>query len=99
MGIEIASALAKLYPGKFEVGKMIALVGNASTIKQLMKWRRSRRDRCEVGQGTRGIPKDAGKILAVPVRRVDRLPSLCDYSNLNRPAAEEAFILLRSCRG
>ena len=35
MGIEIASALAKLYPGKFEVGKMIALVGNASTIKRL----------------------------------------------------------------
>ncbi|MBZ5699419.1 MAG: DUF1343 domain-containing protein [Acidobacteriia bacterium] len=35
MGIEIASALAKLYPRKFEVRKMIALVGNASTIKRL----------------------------------------------------------------
>jgi uncharacterized protein YbbC (DUF1343 family) len=35
MGIEIASTLAKLYPGKFEVDKMIALLGNASTIKRL----------------------------------------------------------------
>ena len=35
MGIEIASALAKLYPGKFDVAKMIALVGNAATIERL----------------------------------------------------------------
>jgi uncharacterized protein YbbC (DUF1343 family) len=37
MGIEIASALGKLYPGKFETAKMIELVGNAETIKQLME--------------------------------------------------------------
>jgi uncharacterized protein YbbC (DUF1343 family) len=36
MGIEIAAALAKLYPGKFEVAKMIELVGNAATIMQLI---------------------------------------------------------------
>jgi len=36
MGIEIASALGKLYPGKFEVAKMIELVGNAATIKQFL---------------------------------------------------------------
>ena len=36
MGIEIASALGKLYPGKFDAAKMIELVGNAATIKQLM---------------------------------------------------------------
>src|SRR6185369_11155168 len=35
MGIEIASALAKLYPRNFDTAKMIALVGNAATIKQL----------------------------------------------------------------
>ena len=35
MGIEIAAALSKLYPGKFEVGKMMTLLGNAETIKQL----------------------------------------------------------------
>jgi uncharacterized protein YbbC (DUF1343 family) len=35
MGIEIASALGKLYPGKFEAAKMIFLVGDAATIKQL----------------------------------------------------------------
>ena len=35
MGMEIASALAKLYPGKFEMAKMIELVGNAATIKRL----------------------------------------------------------------
>ena len=35
MGIEIASALGKLYPGKFEAAKMIFLVGNAATLKQL----------------------------------------------------------------
>jgi uncharacterized protein YbbC (DUF1343 family) len=35
MGIEIAAALDKLYPGKFETAKMIALVGNSETIKQL----------------------------------------------------------------
>jgi uncharacterized protein YbbC (DUF1343 family) len=34
MGIEIASALGKLYPGKFEAAKMIFLVGNAATLKQ-----------------------------------------------------------------
>ena len=36
MGIEIASALGKLYPGKFDAAKMIELVGNAATIKQLV---------------------------------------------------------------
>jgi uncharacterized protein YbbC (DUF1343 family) len=35
MGIEIAAALAKLYPRNFETAKMIALVGNTATIKQL----------------------------------------------------------------
>jgi uncharacterized protein YbbC (DUF1343 family) len=37
MGIEIALALGKLYPGKFEVAKMLLLVGNAATIKQLVE--------------------------------------------------------------
>jgi len=36
MGIEIAAALGKLYPGKFEAAKMIDLVGNAATIRQLI---------------------------------------------------------------
>lgn len=35
MGIEIASALEKLYSGKLDMAKMITLVGNAETIKQL----------------------------------------------------------------
>ena len=35
MGLTIASALGKLYPGKFETQKIIELVGNASTIDQL----------------------------------------------------------------
>ena len=35
MGIEIAAALAKLYPGNFDVSKMIALVGNGETIRKL----------------------------------------------------------------
>lgn len=35
LGIEIASALAKLYPGKFDVAKMIELVGNDGTISRL----------------------------------------------------------------
>jgi uncharacterized protein YbbC (DUF1343 family) len=35
MGIEIAAALAKLYPRNFDVAKMIALVGNAETIGRL----------------------------------------------------------------
>jgi uncharacterized protein YbbC (DUF1343 family) len=37
LGMEIASALGKLYPGKFETAKMIDLVGNAATIKQLVE--------------------------------------------------------------
>jgi uncharacterized protein YbbC (DUF1343 family) len=37
MGIEIVSALGKLYPGKFETAKMIFLVGNKATIKQLLE--------------------------------------------------------------
>ncbi len=36
MGIEIASALGKLYPGKFDAAKMIELVGDDAAIKQLM---------------------------------------------------------------
>jgi len=36
MGIEIAGALSKLYPDKFEMTKMVELVGNAATIKQLV---------------------------------------------------------------
>jgi uncharacterized protein YbbC (DUF1343 family) len=36
MGVEIALALGKLYPGKFETAKMIELIGNGATIKQLM---------------------------------------------------------------
>ena len=35
MGIEIASALEKLYPGKFDAAKMIELTGNTATIAQL----------------------------------------------------------------
>ena len=35
MGIEIAAALWKLYPDNFDVTKMIALLGNAETIKKL----------------------------------------------------------------
>ena len=35
MGIEIASALAELYPDKFEIAKMMELVGNVETIGQL----------------------------------------------------------------
>ena len=35
MGLEIASALEKLYPGKFDLTKMIELVGNAATLAQL----------------------------------------------------------------
>jgi len=35
-GIEIAAALSKLYPHKFETAKMVELVGNAATIKQLV---------------------------------------------------------------
>jgi uncharacterized protein YbbC (DUF1343 family) len=37
MGIEIASALRKSYPGKFEAARMIDLVGNAATIRQLIE--------------------------------------------------------------
>ena len=36
MAIEIASALTKYYPEKFETAKMILLVGNTAMIKQLM---------------------------------------------------------------
>jgi uncharacterized protein YbbC (DUF1343 family) len=35
MGIEMAGALAKLYSANFDVSKMIALVGNAETIRKL----------------------------------------------------------------
>jgi uncharacterized protein YbbC (DUF1343 family) len=35
MGLEISAALAKLYPGNFDVTKMIALVGNTETISRL----------------------------------------------------------------
>jgi uncharacterized protein YbbC (DUF1343 family)/CubicO group peptidase (beta-lactamase class C family) len=35
MGLEIATALAKLYPQNFDVTKMITLVGNAGTIARL----------------------------------------------------------------
>jgi uncharacterized protein YbbC (DUF1343 family) len=35
MGVEIAAALTKLYPDKFDAAKMIALVGNAATIERL----------------------------------------------------------------
>jgi uncharacterized protein YbbC (DUF1343 family) len=37
MGMEIASALVALYPQKFDVAKMIDLVGNAATIERLVK--------------------------------------------------------------
>jgi uncharacterized protein YbbC (DUF1343 family) len=36
LGIEIAVALSKLYPDKFETTKMVELVGSAATIKQLV---------------------------------------------------------------
>jgi len=39
MGFEIAVALSKLYPGKFESAKMIALLGNGATLQQLQKGR------------------------------------------------------------
>jgi uncharacterized protein YbbC (DUF1343 family) len=36
-GVELAEALAKLYPDKFQVAKMIVLVGNSDTIAALQK--------------------------------------------------------------
>jgi uncharacterized protein YbbC (DUF1343 family) len=36
MGIEIAEALSKLYPDKFTTAKLIELIGNAATVKQLV---------------------------------------------------------------
>jgi uncharacterized protein YbbC (DUF1343 family) len=36
MGMEIASALGKLYPAKFDPAKMIELVGNAAAVQQLV---------------------------------------------------------------
>jgi uncharacterized protein YbbC (DUF1343 family) len=36
MGVEVASALNKLYPGKFAAAKMIDLLGNAATIKRIL---------------------------------------------------------------
>jgi uncharacterized protein YbbC (DUF1343 family) len=36
LGIEIASGLGKLFPAQFEAAKMIDLLGNAATIKQLV---------------------------------------------------------------
>jgi uncharacterized protein YbbC (DUF1343 family) len=35
LGLEIAAALAKLYPDKFDAAKMIELVGNAETIRRM----------------------------------------------------------------
>jgi uncharacterized protein YbbC (DUF1343 family) len=35
MGLEIATALGKLYPEKFDVTKMLTLVGNANTVARL----------------------------------------------------------------
>lgn len=37
MGMEIATALGKLYPGKFEAAKMQFLLGNAATVRQLLE--------------------------------------------------------------
>jgi hypothetical protein len=37
MGLEIAAALAKLYPGKFDVPKMMELVGNTATIRRVTR--------------------------------------------------------------
>jgi uncharacterized protein YbbC (DUF1343 family) len=39
LGVEIASALVKLYPGKFDAAKMIELAGNDATIHQLLDGR------------------------------------------------------------
>ena len=36
IGLEIAAALMKLYPGKLETAKMVALVGNGETIERLL---------------------------------------------------------------
>jgi uncharacterized protein YbbC (DUF1343 family) len=35
LGLEIAAALAKLYPNKFDTAKMLELVGNADTVRRL----------------------------------------------------------------
>jgi uncharacterized protein YbbC (DUF1343 family) len=37
MGMEIAGALAKLYPGEFQAAKLIELVGNSVTVEQLAR--------------------------------------------------------------
>jgi uncharacterized protein YbbC (DUF1343 family) len=37
MGMEIASILRQLYPDKFDVQKMLFLVGNKQTIRQLQE--------------------------------------------------------------
>jgi uncharacterized protein YbbC (DUF1343 family) len=37
LGIEIAAAMVKMYPGKLDLAKMIELVGNAGTIERLTR--------------------------------------------------------------
>jgi uncharacterized protein YbbC (DUF1343 family) len=37
MGLEIAAALADLYPDRFEVSRILTLLGNAETIERLRR--------------------------------------------------------------
>jgi uncharacterized protein YbbC (DUF1343 family)/CubicO group peptidase (beta-lactamase class C family) len=37
LGVELAEALAKLYPGRFEVGKIIELLGSAATLERIQR--------------------------------------------------------------
>ncbi len=68
MGIEIASALAKLYPGKFQTAKMIELLGNAATIERLAAGDAPSAIVSSWNEDLRRISQDACKVFAVPVK-------------------------------
>ena len=69
MGMEIAAALAKLYPGKFDVSKMIELVGNAATIKSLAQGDGAVAIVVELERRTRSVSQDAREISSISLSR------------------------------
>jgi uncharacterized protein YbbC (DUF1343 family) len=66
MGLEIAAALEKLYPEKFDVERMISLVGSATTIARLKKGDSPNAIVADWSEGLEAFKKMRAKYLIYP---------------------------------
>ena len=70
LGIEIASALHRLYPRKFQLDKTLPLIGSRKVLQSVKNGMNPRSDCERMAASPRPVQKDAGKLYALLNARI-----------------------------